>query len=330
MSEFARELTDLVTGLARDGDDSTHSRWAQVCDLGLAGIGIADERGGSGGSVADLMVVIEQLSRAGISTPIVEASTAAYATGEVPGDSFDTVAVDHDLNVTDTALSIGFAHVSYVAAARRLVIVTASSVVTVPLAQQGVGVEPARDIAGIPCGSVRLGGASPTLVANGPTAAEVADRLALARSSALLGSACGAYELTRDYVTHREQFSAPLIKIPAVSAALAQMTVRIRSAQSALHRAIMMCTDPPEAGLRRSGAVAAARIAAAQTATLVARSAHQLHGAVGFTAEYPLHRYTTMLWAGRDADEPEREYCRRLGAHVRTVGEIVLWEQISA
>lgn len=330
MSEFARELSDLVAGLARDGDDHPDSRWAQVCDLGLAGIGIADERGGSGGSVADLMVVIEQLARAGIATPIVEASTAAYATGEVPGDSFDTVALAHDLTVTDTALSAEFAHVPHVAAARRLVIVTASSVMAVPLAQPGVDVEPACDIAGIPGGSVRLHEVSPTLVANGPAAAEVADRLALARSCALLGSACGAYELTRDYVTHREQFGAPLIKIPAVAAALAQMTVRIRSAQSALQRAIMVCTDPPDAGLRRSGAVAAARIAAAQTATLVARSAHQLHGAVGFTAEYPLHRYTTALWAGRDADEPEREYCRRLGSRARTAGETLLWEQISA
>jgi acyl-CoA dehydrogenase len=76
--------------------------------------------------------------------------------------------------------------------------------------------------------------------------------------------------------------------------------------------------------------VSAARISAATTASLVARAAHQLHGAVGITAEFGLHRYTSKLWALRDADESQFAYCRRLGARVRSEGEIQLWESISA
>jgi acyl-CoA dehydrogenase len=131
-------------------------------------------------------------------------------------------------------------------------------------------------------------------------------------------------------VAEREQFGAPLIKIPAVSTTLAQMAVRIRSAQSALDRATTACADAHTPALRRFGAVSAARISAATTASLVARTAHQLHGAVGITAEYGLHRYTGKLWALRDADESELAYCRRLGARVRAEGETQLWESISA
>ena len=100
-------------------------------------------------------------------------------------------------------------------------------------------------------------------------------------------------------MTEREQFGAPLIKIPAVSTTLAQMAVRIEFAQSAVDRATTVCADDKTPALQRFGAVSAARIGTANTATLVARSSHQLHGAVGITAEYGLHRYTSKLWALR-------------------------------
>ena len=332
MSEFARELTDLIGNLAEDArakiDDDTGSVWAQVCDLGLAGIGMPEEEGGSGGSLADLMVVIQELARAGVSTPIVEASTAAYAVGAALGASFNTIVVVPDADALSNATS--FAQVPFADTATGLVVATTSKVVTFPLAGGSATVEPGLDIAGLPYGVVRLDDASVAHTADGPTAPEVIDRLALARSAALLGTAWGAYELTRRYVTEREQFGAPLIKIPAVSTTLAQMAVRIKFAQSALDRATTVCADDKTPALRRFGAVSAARISTANTATLVARSSHQLHGAVGITAEYGLHRYTSKLWALRDADESQFAYCGRLGARVRSEGEIHLWEYVSA
>jgi acyl-CoA dehydrogenase len=333
VSEFARELTDLIGSLAQDArekvDDDTGSMWAQVRDLGLAGIGMPEDQGGSGGSLADLMVVIRELARAGVSTPIVEASTAAFAVGAAPGTSFGTIVLMPDVDDLPDAVTASFAGVPFADTASGLVIVTASSIVTVPLAGESVSVEPGHDIAGLPYGCVRLDDASVAHIPRG-SAPEVIDRLALARSAALLGSAWGAYELTRRYVTEREQFGAPLIKIPAVSTSVAQMAVRIRFAQSALDCATAACEDDNAPALRRFGAVSAARISAANTATLVARSSHQLHGAVGITAEYGLHRYTSKLWALRDADESQLAYCGRLGARVRSEGEIQLWENISA
>jgi acyl-CoA dehydrogenase len=334
MSEFARELTDLIGGLAADADEEADgaisSRWAQVRELGLAGIGIAEEAGGSGGGVDDLMLVIRELARTDIGTPIVEVSSAAYATGSAPRDGFDTIVVCEEVLAAEVAITASFPLVPYADTADRLVVVTASSTLIVPLSQSDVHVNPVTDIAGQPCGSVDLDGASFAPVSEGPTAVEITDRLALARSSALLGSARGAYDLTRRHVTEREQFGAPLIKIPAVSTALAQMAVRIRFAQSAVDRATSLCACPDTLPVRRSGAVSAARITTADTATLVARSAHQLHGAVGVTHEYGLHHYTTKLWAWRDADMSQRAHCARLGARVRSEDEAALWDTISA
>jgi acyl-CoA dehydrogenase len=334
VSEFALELTDLIRNLAEDAGakvyDDPGSVWAQVCELGLAGIGIPEENGGSGGSLADLMVAIQELARAGMSTPIVEASTAAYATGVAPGAVFDTIVVTPDLDVSSKAITASFTQVPFADAAGRLVIVTASSVVTVPLSGESVTVEPGHDVADLPNGRIRLDDAPVARIPGGPAAPDVTDRLALARSAALLGTAWGAYELTRRYVMQREQFGAPLIKIPAVSTTLAQLVVRIRFAQSALDRAITVAEDAHASALHRFGAVSAARVSTATTATLVARISHQLHGAVGITAEYGLHHYTGKLWALRDADESESGYSRQLGARVRSGAEIDLWDSISA
>jgi acyl-CoA dehydrogenase len=329
MSEFARELTDLIRNLAADAGD-TGSVWGQVCELGLAGIGMPEDKGGSGGSLADLVVVVRELARAGLSTPIVEASTSSYAVDAAAGESFETIVVAPDLDVSSNAVTANLTQVPFADRATGLVIVTASSVVTVPLAGESVTVEPSHDIADLPDARVNLAGASVAHISGGPGAAQVIDRLALTRSAALLGTAWGAYELTRKYVMEREQFGAPLVKIPAVSTTLAQMAVRTRFAQSALDRATAACADAHTPELDRFGAVSAARINAATAATLVARTSHQLHGAVGITAEYDLHRYTSKLWALRDADESEFAYCGRLGARVREKGEIELWDSISA
>jgi acyl-CoA dehydrogenase len=334
VSEFARELTELIENLATDTEDSFAPQmsepWRHIQELGLVTIGIAEAGGGSGGELADLLVVIRELARAGIGTPIVEAATAAFAIGVPEKGTFDTVVVDHFANLGASTLTASLGPVPFAPSAGRLVIVGDSGVGVVQLAQAGVSIDADTDVAGLPTGRVKLNRASYQFVAHGPRAADVIERLALARSAALLGSARGAYELTRGYVMERKQFGAPLIKIPAVSAALAKMSVTIRNAQSAVDRAIALSTDADAAPLRRIGAAATARIMTARMSTLVATTAHQLHGAVGVTLEYGLHRHTRKLWAGRDADMAEHGWSSKLGAMVLAVDEATLWEQISA
>lgn len=323
MSEFARELTELVQGLAKDAEPAAAGGlppvWDRVTELGLVGIGIPEDRGGSGGSLGDLLVVIGELARAGVATPIVEAATAAYAAGMPEAGTFDTVAV-RDVMVKDLGV------VPYAPMARQVVVATDAGVRVV--APAGAEVVPVVDIAGQPAGRVVVTDAPAAQVDT--DAKPVVERLALGRSASLLGGARGAYELTRSYVIERHQFGAPLIKIPSVAATLGQMAVRIDSVQTALDRAVVVLSDPDSSALRRFGAATVARVEAAQLATLVARSTHQLHGAVGITEEYPLHRYTRALWAQRDADRSQREWSTCLGATALAVEEDVLWDQLTA
>lgn len=79
-----------------------------------------------------------------------------------------------------------------------------------------------------------------------------------------------------------------------------------------------------------TAAVAVARITTAQAATEVARLAHQLHGAMGITQEYPLHHVTRRLWAWRDAVAGERDWTDELGRRAADLGETALWTELTA
>ena len=176
MSEFARELTDLIENLADDARDKAGDQvWARVCELGLAAIGIPEEQGGSGGSLADLIVVVRELARAGLRTPIVEASTAAYAVGAAPGANFDTIVLAPDVDAVSDTVTARFEHVPFADTAGGLVMVAASAVLTIPLAGQQVAVEPGHDIAGAPYGQVRVDDAAVKHTAGEPAARAVFD-----------------------------------------------------------------------------------------------------------------------------------------------------------
>jgi acyl-CoA dehydrogenase len=107
------------------------------------------------------------------------------------------------------------------------------------------------------------------------------------------------------------------------------MASAVRQADVATSRAIV-AVDAASDDESRLAAVAVARSVTASTATLVARLAHQLHGAIGVTQEYPLHVHTRSLWALRDAGEAAAEMNADLGRLTVAGGEERLWSSLSA
>ena len=59
---------------------------------------------------------------------------------------------------------------------------------------------------------------------------------------------------------------------------------------------------------------ACAKARASEACYEVTRIAHQLHGAIGYTREHDLHRFTRRLWTWRDADGDEGYWQERVGA----------------
>jgi acyl-CoA dehydrogenase len=76
--------------------------------------------------------------------------------------------------------------------------------------------------------------------------------------------------------------------------------------------------------------VASAKIRAGEAAGEGAAIAHQVLGAIGFTREHTLHRFTQRLWAWRDDFGNESQWAVKLGNRVAANGADALWPMLAA
>jgi alkylation response protein AidB-like acyl-CoA dehydrogenase len=71
--------------------------------------------------------------------------------------------------------------------------------------------------------------------------------------------------------------------------------------------------------------IAAAKARAGEAAGTGAAIAHQVHGALGFTQEHELHRFTRRLWTWRDEFGAEAHWWRVVGSRAIAAGGDGLW-----
>jgi acyl-CoA dehydrogenase len=100
------------------------------------------------------------------------------------------------------------------------------------------------------------------------------------------------------YTGERSQFGKPIGRFPGVQ----QHVVHVAQQAAMLEMAadlvcVAAAADPGLAGQAATFQLAAAKSVAADAATIAAAAAHQAHGAIGVTKEYPLHHLTRRLWA---------------------------------
>jgi acyl-CoA dehydrogenase len=129
----------------------------------------------------------------------------------------------------------------------------------------------------------------------------------LLHAARLVGAASGAARRTAAYAATREQFGKPIARFQAVAQLIASAHAAVLLASAALDEALRTPDDDLTA--------IAALATACRTAGVVARNAHQVHGAIGVTRELGLEKLTRRLWAWRDL-ETEFALEQRLGAAV--------------
>jgi len=131
-------------------------------------------------------------------------------------------------------------------------------------------------------------GSGATHVVDHDALGAVLARATVALAAELVGTARRMTNMSVAYAKERYQFGVPIGSFQAIQHKLADVSLAVERAQSAVQYAAMTldARDPD-----RHRAVHTAKAAAGGAATRAAKEAVQIHGGIGFTWEHDLHLY---------------------------------------
>jgi len=120
----------------------------------------------------------------------------------------------------------------------------------------------------------------------------------VAAAADLVGVASGALHRAVGHAKSRRQFGTPIGAFQGIKHALADNYVSVERARSLTYAAAARLGDPNCAPAAAWTAAALAKAAAGDAAANCARTAVQVHGALGQTWEHDIHLYVRRAWQG--------------------------------
>jgi len=295
-----RILADAKSGSA----EADAALWRTLADAGVPRLLRPENEGGAGNAWRDAAAVLQALGYHGSTAPLADALVGHALLTEAgidPGDDAPLSLMVHGPDGTPDPVTEPHGQLPSVSAVHALRLVAWGAEVQAqwqPAQGQTVHFAP-KDPAGVRA------------------------VLAVAGASVLTGAMRRAFELTLQWTGTRVQFGRPISQFQAVQHALALAAEEIAASRAALDWAAAEL----EAG-RGMPAAAIAKARAAEAAGKVAAITHQAHGAIGFTAEYELFRYTRLMWLWRDRWGDERCWQTMLGKAALAGGPQALFDLV--
>jgi len=334
-----------VAPLDTSGFDAT--LWRGMAELGWQGLLVPPELGGSGGSLLDVVVLVEEMGRACLPGPFI--TSAVAATCALMGDglqkrvlpamadgeriatlalveeraSFDldamTLACDLPGRLTGRKLFVRDAHLAndLIVAVRAggdltllLLPTDRPGVTRVPLATGG----PER-LYEVIFDEVAIG-ADDVVGLPGHGRASLVRALragALARAAEIVGAAQRVLELTVEHAKTRVQGGRPIGGHQAIQHACADLVRDVDASRGLLYAAAWKAAE----GGSAEADIAMAKAYAGEAGLSVARRAHQIFGAISYCEEHPLHLFHKRIQAASldfgDADLQLETVARAIG-----------------
>ena len=303
--------------------------WKEIEEMGLPLIAVPEDKGGVGGTLADMLALLRMAGSHAVPVPIAETALAnllvATAGGEPkPGPA---TLVLGNLTLNGSRLSGKGERVPFAGVAERFVAVVGGTLAVVARANAKVETTPSH--AGEPYGSVTFENAAAEFSAASPVNAERSLELAAGmRAMQMAGAADKVLATAVEYSKQRVQFGRSISTFQAIQHMLAELAscvaATIASAEAAAR-------DADEGGLVDGGrfSIAAAKSQASDFAQRIAAISHQSMGAMGFTHEHILHHYTRRLWVWRRDYGSETFWGDKIGAAYAKAGPDALWAAMS-
>jgi alkylation response protein AidB-like acyl-CoA dehydrogenase len=271
------------------------SLWKLLCEqVGAAALVVPEELGGAGGELADAAVVLEELGRALVPTPLLGttlAELALLASDEPDADALErlaegasigTVAFDPDYVVNGAIADVVVGTDG--TTLTRWTEFTATPAATMDLTRPLARVEPA--------GTADIG-RDPGL----------ADTAALLIAAEQIGAAAKCLDLTVAYTKERVQFGRPIGSFQALKHRMADLYVAVQSARAVVNDAVAE-PSPTSAAL--------ARVSASEAFSRVVAEAVQMHGGIAITWEHDIQLYFKRAHGSAQLLGPPQEHLRRL------------------
>jgi alkylation response protein AidB-like acyl-CoA dehydrogenase len=321
--------------------------WNALEEAGLTVTWVAEDYGGAGAGIADGFGVLREAGRFALALPLAETLLAAWlleraGISSPQGPMACAPARDGDLPKLgkDGKLTGRLRAVPFAKSARHLAVLArrdGGRHAVALLDASALRMAEGTNIAGDPLNTVTLDGASPIEVNDAPAGLD-ADAVLLMGAAARTMQMAGALERILDmattYAGERVAFERPIAKFQAVQQNLARLAgetaVAIAAAGSAAETIAAAGKDNQADRYAIFLEVAAAKIRVGEAAGEGAAIAHQVLGAIGFTREHILHRYTRRLWAWRDEFGNETFWAVKLGNLVAAQGADALWPMLAA
>jgi acyl-CoA dehydrogenase len=190
-----------------------------------------------------------------------------------------------------------------------------------------------KNLAGDAANTVNFESVKPLRSAVAPADFDLASLMlmgATARSVEIAGALEAILSRSVAYANERVAFERPIAKFQAVQQNLARLAGEVAAALAVSGSAadtLAQASAIDDAVLLEA---AAAKIRCAEAAAEGSAIAHQLFGAIGFTKEHVLHRFTLRMLAWRDDFGNESYWAAELGRCVARRGADEFWPLVAS
>lgn len=293
MSDNTSMIADAVSRMLADSAlgsaEFDTALWRTLSESGVPRLLRPESEGGAGNACRDVAEVLQAVGRHGATVPLADSLVAHALLSRAGIDPADEAPIELQINGPDGAPDPAF---------------EASRALPRAVGAHRLVVDPWGRAA--QCEWRPASGSSRTFELAEVDWVEAL--IALTGAAVITGAMRRAFDLTLEWAGTRVQFGRPIGQFQAVQHALALAAEEIAASRAALDWA----AADLEAG-RTMPAAQIARARSAEAAGKVAAITHQAHGAIGFTAEYELYRYTRLMWLWRDRWGDETHWQAVLG-----------------
>ncbi|QWG18157.1 acyl-CoA/acyl-ACP dehydrogenase [Bradyrhizobium sediminis] len=316
--------------------------WQALSDAGLPLAWVPEDCNGSGASLAEGFSVLSAAGRFAVAVPLAETMLAGWLLAQAriaspdgemtvaPASPKDRITLNANGTLSGRARGVPFAK----AAKHIAVLAGGSNGFSIALVEAGAcRIEAGLGLGGDNSDTVTLANVRPVAIKPAPKGFDQTSLMLMggvARSLQIAGALESMLEISVRYSNERVAFEKKISKFQAVQHNLAKLAGESAAALAAATSAADAVANSIAFDDAFFLEAAAAKIRCSEAAEKGGAIAHQVHGAIGFTIEHILHRYSLRALAWRDDFGSESYWAVELGKLVADRGADELWPLVAS